>query len=232
METLFTRPVASCCRRLASSATRTPRPAVVLPQPPARGKATAARARRSLNIPPHPSFLNSSKTADGSSQPTEEIIYNPPESAASVYHTPVKFLPSSDPRRRANLAEILAASQPASSSSPSSSSSSSTQPSVESFPMLSKTAPALKPRHHLTKEDIEEMRRLRAEDPATNSVAALARRFDCSQLFVLMCCQAPKEHREKMKAVEEKYKARWGPRRRAAREERARRNVMLYNGEI
>ncbi|KAL1840480.1 hypothetical protein VTJ49DRAFT_432 [Mycothermus thermophilus] len=230
METLLMRPVASCCRRLASSATRTPTPAMLLPQQPARGKATSARARRALNIPPHPSFLNSNKTADASNQPTEEIIYNPPESAASVYHTPVKFLPPSDPRRRANLAEILAASNPASSSS--SSSPSTTQPSVESFPMLSKSAPAPKPRHHLTKEDIEEMRRLRAEDPVTNSVVSLARRFDCSQLFVLMCCQAPKEHREKMKAVEEKYKARWGPRRRAAREERARRNVLLYNGEI
>jgi hypothetical protein len=63
-------------------------------------------------------------------------------------------------------------------------------------------------------------------------VLSLARRFKCTTLFVLMCCQAPKEHREKMKALEEKIKARWGPRRRAAREERARRNTMLYNGEL
>jgi hypothetical protein len=90
----------------------------------------------------------------------------------------------------------------------------------------------LKPRHHLTKADIEEMRRLRAEDPVANSVVALSRRFQCTTLFVLMCCQASREHREMVKEQTEKAKERWGPRRRAARDERARRNVMVYNGEL
>jgi hypothetical protein len=89
-----------------------------------------------------------------------------------------------------------------------------------------------KPTHHLTKEDIEQMRALRAEDPVKNSVQALAERFGCSKLFVMMCCQSPREHRDRMKAAEEAAKARWGPRRAAAREERARRWEMVANGEI
>ncbi|KAL2162604.1 hypothetical protein VTH06DRAFT_6440 [Thermothelomyces fergusii] len=67
------------------------------------------------------------------------------------------------------------------------------------FPSI-EGAPRYKARHHLTKADIEEMRRLRAEDPATNTVQALSARFRCSKLFVMMCCQAPKEHKEKVRA--------------------------------
>jgi hypothetical protein len=76
------------------------------------------------------------------------------------------------------------------------------------------------------------MRRLRAEDPVKNSVLSLSRQFQCSKLFVLMCCQAPKEHREKIQSQTEQVKSRWGPRRRAAREERQRRFAMLFNGEL
>ncbi|KAL2152572.1 hypothetical protein VTH82DRAFT_5756 [Thermothelomyces myriococcoides] len=236
MEAAVTRPAIACCRRVVTYNVR--------------HKSTAARTRRALNIPPHPSFLTSS-----SDRPTtDEIIYNPPSSAASVYHTPFKFLPKSDPRRRANLAsEIVASSTtiqyPTSSSSSSSSSSSAAtsteqQQSEDSSPSSSSSsddpvpfpsiegAPRYKARHHLTKADIEEMRRLRAEDPATHTVQALSRRFQCSKLFVMMCCQAPKEHKDKVRADLERVKQRWGPRRQAAREERRARMGLLFQGEL
>jgi hypothetical protein len=205
--------------------------------PGARQKSTSARTRRALNIAPHPSVLttpnhpnriaaSAAAAAVASARPTtNEIIFNPPSSAASVFHTPFKFLPKNDPRRRANLASSLF-SPTASNQSPSASTA-----TVEDFPSIGKP-PVLKPRHHLTKADIEEMRRLRAEDPVANSVVALSRRFQCTTLFVLMCCQASREHREMVKEQTEKAKERWGPRRRAARDERARRNVMVYNGEL
>ncbi|KAL2168240.1 hypothetical protein VTG60DRAFT_248 [Thermothelomyces hinnuleus] len=235
MEAVATRPALACCRRAVTSGVR--------------HKSTAARTRRALNIPPHPSFLNS-----GSDRPTtDEIIYNPPSSAASVYHTPFKFLPKSDPRRRANLAsELLASSTtiqyPSSSSSSSSSSSASsstatsTQPPSENsssssssdevpFPSI-EGPPRHKARYHLTKADIEEMRRLRAQDPATNTVQALSARFQCSKLFVMMCCQAPKEHKDKVRTDLERIKERWGPRRQAAREERRARMGLLFEGRL
>ena len=202
----------------------------------ARTKATAARTRRALRIQPHDSFLHPQNKPGHPSGPrpaTDEIVFNPPSSAASVYHTPVKFLPRSDPRRRTAALVSAAMSSSSSSSSsgtPQSSASSSSRVNLDAFPSVA--MPDARPRHHLTKADIEEMRRLRTADPMTNSVVTLARRYECSQLFVLMCCHAPPEHRAKMREEEQKVRARWGPRRRAAREERERRAVMLQNGDI
>ncbi|KAK4113617.1 hypothetical protein N656DRAFT_707363 [Canariomyces notabilis] len=251
MEAIVTRPTAPlscCCRvlgsRTASNSSLLLRPATTIPSG-ARQKSSAARTRRALRIPPHPSFITSSP--DGSPRPsTDRIVFNPPSSAASVYHTPFKFLPKSDPRRRANLAAGLFASSttvqytdaitspPISSSSPPLSDSEKTQTQLPALSPqdLPVVVEERKPTHHLTKEDIEQMRALRAEDPVKNSVQALAERFGCSKLFVMMCCQSPREHRDRMKAAEEAAKARWGPRRAAAREERARRWEMVANGEI
>ncbi|KAK4148059.1 mitochondrial ribosomal protein subunit L20-domain-containing protein [Dichotomopilus funicola] len=224
-----------------------------------RHKATSARTRRALRIGPHGSFISpDGSPADRATRPTaDHIIYNPPASAASVLHTPFKFLPTNDPRRRANLAsELFSVSHPASASplrpspasaapTPTSSTTETSQappdPTVtstgispESFPALGKRngEPLYKPQHHLTKEDIEEMRRLRTEDPVTNSVLTLAKRFKCSKLFVLMVCQAPRGHKEKIDAQLTATKERWGPRRRAAREERAARLGLLFNGQL
>ena len=80
--------------------------------------------------------------------------------------------------------------------------------------------------------DIEQMRRLRAADPATHTVHALARHFACSKLFVLMCCQAPPAHKARVDAAEAAVRARWGPVRRRAREDRGRRWGMVFDGEV
>jgi hypothetical protein len=103
--------------------------------------------------------------------------------------------------------------------------------SAEEFPSI-EGAPRYRARHHLSPADIEEMRRLREADPATNTVQALSARFQCSKLFVMMCCQAPREHRDKVKADLAQTQERWGPRRRAAREERRARMGMVFGGEL
>lgn len=235
MEAIAARPALSCCRRAVSASTAPGRLLLNTIPASARQKSSTARTRKALNIPPHQSFLNFNNGSDGATRPTsDQIIFNPPSSAPSVYHTPFKFLPPSDPRRRANLASELFASSTHNSpsgSSPPSSAASEAALTPEELP-LAGGVPGLKPRHHLSKEDIEEMRRLRAEDPVKNSVLSLSRQFQCSKLFVLMCCQAPKEHREKIQAQMEQVKNRWGPRRRAAREERQRRFAMLFRGEL
>ncbi|KAK4152911.1 mitochondrial ribosomal protein subunit L20-domain-containing protein [Chaetomidium leptoderma] len=248
MEAIVVRPAVSCCRSAVSAGPTSSRLLLNTLPTGIRQKSTSARTRRALNIPPHPSFLNANNSTGnsgpdglrGTRRDTDQIIFNPPSSAPSVFHTPFKFLPKNDPRRRANLTSSLFASsttihynatqQQSSSTSPTSMPAEQTF-SPEDFPMAEGPV-VLKPRHHLAKADIEEMRRLRETDPVTNSVQSLARQYQCSKLFVLMCCQAPREHQDKIKAGLEKTKERWGPRRRAAREERARREGMLRTGEL
>ncbi|GAB1315059.1 54S ribosomal protein L20, mitochondrial [Madurella fahalii] len=246
MEAIVTRPTAalSCCCRVLPWGPPASRLAFLrsskttLPSG-TRQKSSSARTRRALRIPPHPSFLSSNLDARPAG---DHIIFNPPASAPSVYHTPFKFLPKSDPRRRANLASALFASSTTVQYNDSSNSSSShndsgeptaatAPPSPEDLPVVNELD--LRPTNHsVTKEDIEQMRALRLADPVANSVQTLAERFGCSKLFVMMCCQSPREHRDQVKAQEEAVKERWGPRRAAAREERRRRWEMVLNGEL
>ncbi|OLN93039.1 54S ribosomal protein L20, mitochondrial [Colletotrichum chlorophyti] len=183
---------------------------------PRRGHKTFSRTKRSLNIPPHSDFLPSTPAAG------DTIIFNPPSAAPSVYHTPFKFLPASDPRRRANLSSLFANSSAASQPS-------SARPLP---PALNVPSRGSNPRYHLTKDDVAEIRRLRAEDPVRWSVTALARKFDCSETFITICTPAPREHKERLERKLEAVKGRWGSIRTKAREDRARRKEMLFRGEL
>ncbi|KAK4229599.1 mitochondrial ribosomal protein subunit L20-domain-containing protein [Podospora fimiseda] len=213
MEATLSRPAASalsCCCRTTS----TPRlvPGLI------RHQSTKARTKRMLNIPKHESFLNPRPQ-------TNHIIFNPPSSEASVYHTPFKFLPKNDPRRRAQLPQLFATSTTIQYPQPSENANPEELPAA--FPPELGTK-----KYHMTKEDVEEMRRLRLEDPVTNTVTALSQKFGCTPWFVMMCVKSPREHRDQHKAREAAIKAKWGPKRTAAREERARRWAMLFRGEI
>jgi len=218
---LIRRPVAVCCNLLASNSrvlvpsitASTTTPAIT----GTRQKSSARRLRRALNIAPHPSFLNDNTTSD-------RIIFNPPSSEASVYHTPFKFLPKSDPRRRANL-HCLFNSQPGVAGSPARPFDASKLPITH--PWHWETKP-----HHLTPADVEEIRRLRAEDPVKNTVWKLAAKYKCSSLFIMMCVQASRDHKAKLKEQEDALKERWGPIRTAARAERKRRLDMLFRGAL
>lgn len=185
-----------------------------------RTQASSARARRVLNIPPHPSFLAS----DSRSQ-QDHIIFNPPSSAPSVYHTPFKFLPKSDPRRRANLASLFE-------------SHFASDAKVEDLPTVrpgdrrAARVSDVAVRGPVTRAEVEEMRRLREEDAHKWSVTALAEKYDLPRGFVMACCQAPKDKIEFERKKLELIRQRWGPIRAKAREQKARRTEMLYRGEI
>jgi hypothetical protein len=168
-----------------------------------RHESSYRRTKQRLNIKPDASFLSSS-----SSPLQDHIIFNPPSSAPSILHTPLKFLPKEDKRR-----QLLAAS--ARSGAPSR-----LPPAI---------APQKVPHHHLTDAQISEMQKLRMEDPNKWPNGKLARKYNCSTLFVTICLSeldggaAYDARARQQKANLEAVKERWGPRRRMAREDRARR---------
>ncbi|KAK4453761.1 mitochondrial ribosomal protein subunit L20-domain-containing protein [Podospora aff. communis PSN243] len=232
---LVRRPAASCSRHaflLSSSALLSPsaasnqlRPAIANALRGTRHKSSTSRTKRALNIAPHPSFLASPADASDPATATgSHIIFNPPSSAPSVYHTPFKFLPRSDPRRRANLAASLFS---ASTTIKFNHTGDSAAAVAERLPVVRPEPPKT---YHLTEADVAEMRRLRYADPVTNSVTALATRYKCPKLFVVMCCHSPAKHQKEMAARKEAVKNKWGPRKTAAREERQRRKQMLLDG--
>ena len=184
-----------------------------------RQQSTTSRTKKALKIPPHPSFLSSPRTAN-------HIVFNPPSAAPSVYHTPFKFLPKSDPRRQANLSSFLHRTDPLADDG-------SKQPQQQLPPML--TAHELQrvtPNRHVTMEQVEEIRALRAQDPERWSVLRLAEKYKCTNYFIMMCVSAPLEHQLRERERRDAIRARWGPMRTHARLERRKRREMLLRGEL
>ncbi|KAJ5864329.1 uncharacterized protein N7529_006245 [Penicillium soppii] len=156
-----------------------------------RNQSSYRRTKQRLRVKPDTSFASSQQGHD-------HIIHNPPSSAPNVYHTPSKFLPADDVRRVSTL--------------------STTTTNAEDLPGVYKSVPERK--YHLTPSDIEEIRNLRMTDPMTWSRNKLAKRFECSPVFIAMVCQASPEKREIQARILEAVQSRWGPKRRMAREDR------------
>ncbi|KAL7949406.1 mitochondrial ribosomal protein subunit L20 domain-containing protein [Trichoderma barbatum] len=193
--------------------------AVSLPLTPSRGHKTTARTKRALKMAPHDSFLPSRTTAFPAA---DSIIYNPPASEATPEHTPFIFLPRNDPRRLAIMRLRSSANDPTAYS---------TQQTNGELPPEMRYK-RRQPKYNLTKEHIEEMRRLRNEDPLTWSVQKLARKFECSTVFVQIAAPAPPEHLQWLKGKMERKMERWGPKKTQAREDRKIRAEMMYRGEL
>ena len=195
-------PMASATRSLIRSQQRSWDD--MLPLISRRYQSSYRRTRSRLNIKPDPSFLPSTTESH------DHITYNPPPSAPNVYHTPTIFLPKTDRRRQFHKGAIPRDPQASLTSS---------------APPLELPPPVRQPyekRYHLTKEDMEEMRRLRREDPIEWSAKKLAKKFDCSSLFVGFVTEGiAKEKQEQQKQLTEVIKSRWGVKRRTAREDRA-----------
>jgi hypothetical protein len=172
-----------------------------------RHESTFQRTKKKLNIKPDSSFLYS----DMSPQ-QDHIIFNPPSSAPSVFHTPLKFIPKDDKRRHLRGNSVT----------------SSTSTSLP--PAVIKPKPNYQ-RHHLSEEDVAEIKRLRLTDPERWTRIKLARKFNCSSLFVGICCEATEEKKAVERAKVEAVKARWGPKRRMAREDRLKRREAIYRDE-
>lgn len=134
-----------------------------------------------------------------------------------MYHTPAKFLPKSDPRRALYVAPTASADEP---SEPQGIIASIARERAASSPPASKLKPVrpqYEKKYHLSQEDIEEIRRLRKEDPRTWTRVRLAEKFDCSQFFVSLCCSAPEVANEREMELE-RIKSKWGRKKREARD--------------
>ena len=177
-----------------------------------RQQSTFRRTRKALKVKPDPSFLPST------TETQDHIIFNPPSSAPNVYHTPQKFLPKSDPRRSLHA---FASSTSSGLVSP---------PASTSYTTISKRLPPAvrtpyEKKYHLGQAEIDEMRRLRAEDPRKWTRNALAEKFDCSNFFVGLCCSSPMMKAEMDRELAA-IKAKWGRRKMDAVEERKARKAL------
>jgi hypothetical protein len=173
-----------------------------------RHESSYRRTKKLLNIKPNDTFVFSKSPSK-----LDSVVFNPPSSSPSVLHTPLTFLPKDDKRRQlfANAATSTLAHSPR-------------------LPPIIKPKPITYQRHHLTEEDVEEMRRLRKLDPDRWTVSKLGRKFNCTSFFVQQCTSAP-EHRQKKIDAMEAAKAREGPRRKKAKEDRKRRWEMVMRDE-
>lgn len=178
-----------------------------------RNVATWRRTRKALRAKLDPLF------APSTSEAQDHIIFNPPSSAPNVYHTPTKFLPKSDPRRALHTSAPTPANAPAAPQGVLASIAAQRAAAAPSAGSLKPVRPVQEKKYHLTQAEIDEIRRLRAEDPRQWTRVRLAERFDCSQFFVSLCCSAPEIKQEQDKELE-RIKAKWGRRKRDARDAR------------
>ena len=178
-----------------------------------RHESSYRRTRKALKIKPDPSFLPST------TETQDHIIFNPPSSAPNVYHTPRKFLPKDDPRRKL-IHTLTTPTTKTPTPTPTASTATTASPQRGQSPRL---PPAVRPpytkKYHLTPAQVSEIRRLRAEDPRTWTRVKLAEQFECSQFFVSLCCCAPEIKEERERELAE-VKRKWGRRKTEAREER------------
>ncbi|MCJ1407196.1 hypothetical protein MMC19_001267 [Ptychographa xylographoides] len=149
-------------------------------------------------------------------QTQDHIIFNPPSTAPSPYHTPPIFLPPTDPRRTL-LAPVHTHLNPHG-----------TDPTLRLPPPVRREYEKV---YHLGAQEIDEIRTLRKEDPWKWTRSVLAAKFGCTEFFVGMVAPATEERMEWSRRLVEQDRARWGRRRTEAREARGKRREMWGRDE-
>ncbi|KAJ4311303.1 hypothetical protein N0V94_008021 [Neodidymelliopsis sp. IMI 364377] len=196
----------------------------LLPRVQCRHESTTRRHKKLLALPEAPSYTPSR------SEPS--LIFNPPSSAPSVYHTPLKFLPKDDKRRQLYSAALSHSTTTSlrRQSSPVAAPGTplSTASHLPPKPSARLPPPVRTPyekKYHLDEAQIAEIRKLRLGDPDKWTRVKLAEKFGCSQFFVGMVAKAP-EKAERVALEHEAARQKWGVRRKMAREDRERRKVL------
>ena len=178
-----------------------------------RHESSARRTTKRLRVKPSASFTANIPPE----QSNDHIVFNPPFSAPSPYHTPPAFLPPNDPRREL-LRESHTHTNPY------------RDPGKQLPPPINKKEEVPK-RYHLTDKEIEEIRQLRGEDPERWTQTTLAEKYNCSEYFVGIVAPVTKARLEAHHRKKEEVEARWGRRRTYAREDRQRRKDMWGRDE-
>ncbi|OAK99604.1 hypothetical protein IQ06DRAFT_337071 [Phaeosphaeriaceae sp. SRC1lsM3a] len=213
----------STCNTLLRTIPRQTKPSLT-PLTQCRHESTRRRHQKLLALPEAPSY-----TSD-TSKPT--LIFNPPSSAPSPYHTPLKFLPAHDTRRALSSSVLHQATASAQRLQTSKVAAPGTPLHTSShLPPRPRTAlpePVRAPyekKYHLGEKEIREIRELRARDPDTWTRVRLAEKFGCSQFFVGLVAKSA-DKAERVQRGHEEVRRRWGQRKREAREDRGRRKEM------
>lgn len=174
---------------------------------------SSRRTTKRLRTKPDPGWTSSFPP----NQTQDHVVFNPPAAAPSVYHTPAIFLPPDDPRR-----QLLTLSHHHASPYD--------QPDRRLPPLIPGHKPYEK-KYHLKEKDLEQIRKLRNEDPFKWTRVKLAEKFACSQFFIGLVCQASKERKEQQRQILEDVKERWGWKKRQAREDRVKRRATWGRDE-
>ncbi|KAF2450051.1 hypothetical protein P171DRAFT_405757 [Karstenula rhodostoma CBS 690.94] len=213
----------STCKSAARISTAV-RPSSLLPRIQTRHESTTRRHKKLLTVQQAPSYTPT--------RPEPTLIFNPPSSAPSAYHTPLKFLPQNDKRRALYASFLSTSTQRAHRTATSPVAAPGTPLSASSFlpptPSAHLPPPVRQPyekKYHLTDVDIKEIQRLRAEDPDRWTRVRLAEKFGCSQFFVGMVAKNGVKA-EKVAREHDRARGRWGEMRREARHERERRKEL------
>jgi hypothetical protein len=167
----------------------------------------------------------------------DHIIFNPPSSAPNVYHTPYKFLPANDKRKALYARQMTTAASPTSptpSSQPpqsalaaiAASRQQASLPPSSTANLPSPLNPIKEKQYHLGQAEVDEMRRLRAEDTRAWSLPKLAEKFGCSIYFATLCCVNIGNLQEERRRELEAIKSRWGRKKTEAREDRKERKSL------
>ncbi|KAF2713037.1 hypothetical protein K504DRAFT_369956 [Pleomassaria siparia CBS 279.74] len=211
--------------RLCTKAPRTS----LLPFVQLRHESTSRRHKKLMHLPEAPSYTPTR------SAPT--LVFNPPSSAPSAYHTPLKFLPPNDRRRKLNTEALKYASATSHRQQTSALAAPGTPLHIASHlppkPSSMLPPPVRKPyekKYTLGEVEIAEIRRLRLSDPDKWTRVKLAEKFGCTQFFVGMLVRVPEKH-QRVETSHQKARDMWGERRRGAREDRIRRRAMWGRDE-
>lgn len=130
------------------------------------------------------------------------VVHNPPASAPTPYQTPSAFLPKDDPRREAVW--------------------NTKKQDVDTMPPLNER----EKKYHLTEAEIQEIQKLRLQDPETWTRKALAEKFQCSPFFISMVSTPDPARLQEMNRRLEVIKSRWTEHREIARRDRKRRREI------
>ncbi|KAK9382409.1 mitochondrial 54S ribosomal protein mL58 [Kockiozyma suomiensis] len=133
------------------------------------------------------------------------LTFNPPPSAPSPFDTPDIFLPLHERRK------------------------------IETAPSMEVLPPPLRAvvpkKYHLSEKQIDEIRRLRDEDPNRWTRKVLAEKYGCSDFFIALVSRAPKERLDEMDRRLDVIKSRWGMYKRNARLQRQKKREIWARDE-
>lgn len=144
---------------------------------------------------------------------SEGLIYNPPASAATYKETPKLFLPKNDPRHKILEGKWKVY----------------TQEELDNMPLI--YGIKKEKDYSLTPDVVQEILKLRQENPNEWTIPKLARKFNIDKTKVNVISGISKERQAKVLEELEAVKLTWSGKRKLARQDREKRTQQWLRGE-